>query len=376
MSPRGWVCHAFRPLTVADMVGCVALSLVELIQLLFPTRSASYVVVACALAALEANYSFRLVRARRLRGEDLLRFRIAEFVLFFTLVRVSAYIGEPRADIVSDLLAWPQDPGRVVDLEPALALFLVTLSWSAAGGTTDDLERIGEAPVKEGGYRAPVAARVGRFFWGRSDIVVDSRPDADPHRQLAESEPTLCAWAQPQHIDLHRTWPGQAGADPVQMSIPGLVEEGADDFASPGGPSGALCVGPPQCGGAGGFPPPHCSWTSYSGRRHHCQPRPALSCQGGRTGRHPGLPAAELSDLSHGWGSEREALGPIQGFEGAESKVGEAEAEWTWLPESFVEARYSTQKLEAAREGRVREDWREVKEALRSLPQDARVSGE
>lgn len=166
MSRVTWLNDVFRPLAVGGMMGCIALSLVRLIQLFFPGWNGGFMVVGCVLAAVEANYSYRLVRSRHLSGSQLVSFRAAEIALFLILLRVGAYAGEPWRDIVRDVQAWPRDPLRILDLEVLYAFVLVLLSWSVSTKTTYDLERIGEPPVRDKYYVPPVEALTDRFFWG------------------------------------------------------------------------------------------------------------------------------------------------------------------------------------------------------------------
>lgn len=156
----------FRPLAVGGMMGCIALSLVHLIQLFFPRWDGTFMVVSCVVVAVEANYSYRLVRSRRLSGSDRLRFRLIEFALILIALRAISYIGDPWSDVLQDIRAWPQNPLRVFDLEVMYAFVLALLSWSASTRTTSDLERIGEPPVRDKYYVPPVTSLVNRFFWG------------------------------------------------------------------------------------------------------------------------------------------------------------------------------------------------------------------
>ena len=72
MKRNPWLENLFRPLVIGVMVGCIALSVVELIRLFLPAWNAMYLVGACVLAAVEANFSYRLLRARPQRVLDLL----------------------------------------------------------------------------------------------------------------------------------------------------------------------------------------------------------------------------------------------------------------------------------------------------------------
>lgn len=171
MSRDKWVDNVFRPLAVAGMMGSIALSFVNLIRLFFPSWNGAYIVVACVLAALEANYSYRLIRARDLRGSDVLRFRATEIALFFVLLIVGSLIGLGWREVWAELRAWPQEPWRILDLEVGYAFVLTLLSWTVSTRTTYDLERIGEPPVRDKYYVYPVDALASRFFWGGAMLL-------------------------------------------------------------------------------------------------------------------------------------------------------------------------------------------------------------
>jgi len=171
MSGEKWVDNVFRPLAVAGMMGSIALSFVNLIRLFFPSWNGTYIVVACVVAALEANYSYRLIRARGLRGSDVFRFRATEIGFFFVLLIVGSLIGLGWREVLAELRAWPQEPWRILDLEVGYAFVLTLLSWTVSTRTTYDLERIGEPPVRDKYYVYPVDALTSRFFWGGAMLL-------------------------------------------------------------------------------------------------------------------------------------------------------------------------------------------------------------
>jgi hypothetical protein len=154
------------------MMGCIALSFVRLIQLFFPDWSGTYMVVGSVLAALEANYSQRLIRARRIRGPDLLRFRVVEVALFFIFLRIGSTIGVPWDSVLADIRIWSQEPWHLLDLEVGYALVLALASWAVSNQTTYDLGRIGEPPVRDASYVYPVDALTRSFFRGGALLLV------------------------------------------------------------------------------------------------------------------------------------------------------------------------------------------------------------
>lgn len=166
--------NLFRPLVVAVMCGCIALSLVELAHLFFPSWNGIILVVGSVLAALEANYSYRLIRDRSLRGADVLKFRVVELATFFILLKIGAYVGDPWADVLADVQTWPQAPLAIFNPETVVIFILAFLSWGASTQTVRDLERIGEPPDHHRHYVPPMDRLSGRFFWGGAALLVVS----------------------------------------------------------------------------------------------------------------------------------------------------------------------------------------------------------
>jgi len=172
MNRKRWVENLFRPLAVGAMVSCIALSLVGLVQLFAPTWNGTVLVVGCVLAALEGNYSYRLIRARRLRGSDVLRFRAVEIVLFFVLLKTGGYVGDGWAHVLADIQTWPRSPLGIIDPETTISFILTLLSWWVSTQTARDLERIGEPHERSRSYVPPTESLAGRFFWGGGVLLI------------------------------------------------------------------------------------------------------------------------------------------------------------------------------------------------------------
>lgn len=167
-----WMENLFRPLVIGVMFGCIALSLVELVRLFLPGWNGTLIVWACVLASLEANYSYRLIRARSLRGSDLLRFRLIEVAVFFLLIKVGSYVGESWAGVLANIQSWPSHLNRVFDLETIAAFVLVLISWHVSTQTTRDFERLHEPSVYHRYDVPPMDSLTGRFFWGGVALLI------------------------------------------------------------------------------------------------------------------------------------------------------------------------------------------------------------
>ena len=171
MNRNPWVENLFRPLALGGMVACVAVSVVGLVRLFAPTWNGTYLVVGCVLAALEASYSYRLIRARQLRT-DVLRFRAAEIAMFFILLKIGSYAGDTWAEVLADIRAWPRHPLNIIDPETTAAFILALLSWRASTQTIRDLEHISEPPGRYRGYVPPLERLTSRFFWGGAMLLI------------------------------------------------------------------------------------------------------------------------------------------------------------------------------------------------------------
>jgi hypothetical protein len=191
-----WMENVFRPLVIGVMFGCIALSLVELVRLFLPDRNlanayindpslkaemvrfflpgwnGTLIVLACVLAALEANYSYRLIRAKSLRGSDLLRFRIIEIAVFFLLIKIGSYVGESWPGVLADIGSWPSHLYRIFDIETIAAFVLVLISWHVSTQTARDFDRLHEPPIYHRYDVPPMESLTERFFWGGAVLLI------------------------------------------------------------------------------------------------------------------------------------------------------------------------------------------------------------
>ncbi|MCP4538302.1 MAG: DUF4129 domain-containing protein [Chloroflexi bacterium] len=168
-----WGENVFRPLAVGVMVGCIALSLADLVNLFFPALNRILLVGGCVLAAMEAHYSYRLIRSREMRGSDVMRFRVIEVAMIFILLKIGGYVGDRWIDIMADIRAWPYAPLSIfLDPETSVAFLLAFFSWLASIQTTKDLEQIGEPPEHTPLYVFPQERLANRFFVGGVVLLI------------------------------------------------------------------------------------------------------------------------------------------------------------------------------------------------------------
>ncbi len=177
MNRAAWVENVFRPLVVGALVACVAVSLADLARLffppsLFPAWKSLYIVTVCAVAALEAAYSYRLVRGTFISGNDLLRFRVVELVVFVVVLKVTTYLGHSRAEITDDLQIWTRTMCTPLDLETGVMFFFAFLAWGATTETLSDLDRLDEPLEPQPRTISPVDSLTQRFFGGGALLLI------------------------------------------------------------------------------------------------------------------------------------------------------------------------------------------------------------
>ena len=172
MNRSPWLRNLFRPPVIGVMAACIPLSLVEFVRPILPTWNAGRVVVVCVLAALEASYSYQLIRTREFRRIALLRFRTVELVMLFLLLKAVGYAGHGWADIIADVQTWPRNPAGVFDIETIAAFVLGLFTWHVTTQTVHDLKRLDEPSERDLFYDSPLETISRRFFWGGAALLM------------------------------------------------------------------------------------------------------------------------------------------------------------------------------------------------------------
>ncbi|MFN8475152.1 MAG: DUF4129 domain-containing protein [Anaerolineae bacterium] len=142
-----------RPLLVALMFACIALSVAQLVRAFVPEWNAVYVVVGVFLVSLEAFYARQMVRRERMWGREWWTFRLAEWVVILVALKLVSYVARGPQALLNDIALWQQDPRNIVTLEFMLVIVLAYFAWLGAGDVARDFEELAQAP--ESGYFDP-----------------------------------------------------------------------------------------------------------------------------------------------------------------------------------------------------------------------------
>ena len=166
MTRNQWLRNAFHPLLIAGMVSCIAVAFADLIHLIDPTWSGTFLVVACVLTALEACYSYRLLKAREPLERKTLRFRAVELALLVIVIKIGNYIGDSIISILTEMQDWPSTASPFLTGEDLAVLTLALLSWVAATETMKDLDRLQDPPEYHRDSTPPSQSLSSRFLIG------------------------------------------------------------------------------------------------------------------------------------------------------------------------------------------------------------------
>ncbi|MBN1979653.1 MAG: DUF4129 domain-containing protein [Anaerolineae bacterium] len=166
MTRNQWLRDTFHPLVIAGMVGCIAVAFADLLRLIDPTWSGVFLVAACILTALEACYSYRLLKARGPLERKTFRFRAIELVLLLIVIKIGNYIGDSIISILTEVQAWPSTTSSFLTREDLVAFTLALLAWLAATETMKDLDRLQDPPEYHRDTISPSQGLSNRFLIG------------------------------------------------------------------------------------------------------------------------------------------------------------------------------------------------------------------
>ena len=128
-----------HPLLIGAMVGCVLTPIVDIIRTFVSTWDSLSVFTLCALAALEASYAHHLIRAREMRGWDVLRFRVIELGMIMIVMKLISLVLYPAPNLIALFAAWTDNPLTIFDLQTIIGLCIAFIAWQIATTTAEDI---------------------------------------------------------------------------------------------------------------------------------------------------------------------------------------------------------------------------------------------
>ena len=138
-----------RPLAIAGMLTCIAISLSQLVAAYAPEWPGSFFVLLTFAVCLESISAQRLLTRRRLRGQDRFRFRFVEVVVILLLMRFGVYLHYGPARLTADMSSWSTDLGTFFDLGFLANSFLIAIFWFVASHLSQAMQMLEAAPIEK-----------------------------------------------------------------------------------------------------------------------------------------------------------------------------------------------------------------------------------
>jgi hypothetical protein len=173
MLTSSWARRVGQPLIVAAMMASLAVSVVQLLQLIVPTWDGTYLTVVIFLTMLESMASNRLIRRHRLSSGEILAFRAGEWLLVLMALKLGTYAARGVGALLADLAIWRQDPSALFTIEYVVAIVLTATTWLMASNIEVDLAVLGEPAAGLAIDREVVFSRlVTQFFLGGVILIL------------------------------------------------------------------------------------------------------------------------------------------------------------------------------------------------------------
>jgi hypothetical protein len=162
---------------VTVMIVCLASAALSTAETLIPGWSGRHqVLIGVVIAAIEAMYSYRVLRLPRSRGISMLRYRLAEACLLGILLKLVSYIGHSWnrtwADIRAEMMAMLWQPSTFFSGGYLILLVAAGIAWILITQALADLEAIQDPYPSHGETYAPREKLMSRFYCGGGLLIL------------------------------------------------------------------------------------------------------------------------------------------------------------------------------------------------------------
>ena len=156
----------------AAMLACLAASLIAAAEGFVAGWSGNLMRIGVVITAIEAIYSFRVLRLPCSRGVSMLRFRLAEAFLLGATLKLLSYWGHAWTDVRADLMAMLKQPGAIFSGDYAVLMLAAWVAWMVVSRSLADFEALRDPYLAHGEARAPRDRLTSRFYWGGGLLVL------------------------------------------------------------------------------------------------------------------------------------------------------------------------------------------------------------
>ena len=134
--------EVLRPLGIAGMITCLAVSFSQFINSLTPLWPGTFVSVLAFLVSLESIHAWRTVKRLRLSGRDKSRFRFAEWIVLLLILRLGLSLREGLAGLAEDVASWTVNAVSFFDALFLIIGVLMVAIWVMALGLAQTMKEL------------------------------------------------------------------------------------------------------------------------------------------------------------------------------------------------------------------------------------------
>jgi hypothetical protein len=138
-----------RPLAIAAMLTCVAVSFAQLMRSLNVVWAGRAMTWLVFIIALESIHAQRLLTRMSIENRDRFRFRFVEWVVIVLTVRFAVYLEYGAARLTSDFAAWATNMGSFFDMGFIINCIIVAAFWGVALALATTMQELEATPLEK-----------------------------------------------------------------------------------------------------------------------------------------------------------------------------------------------------------------------------------
>ncbi len=138
-----------RPLAIAGMLTCIAVSLSQLLSQVTPTWPGFFFSAFIFFVSLESIHAERLTSRRSLEPDDRFRFRFVEWVVILLITRFGPYLRYGSDRLLADVALWSEKPLSFFSVGFIVTSLIVALFWFIAAGLSRTVKELEASPIEK-----------------------------------------------------------------------------------------------------------------------------------------------------------------------------------------------------------------------------------
>ena len=140
--------EVLRPLAIAGMLTCIAVSLSQVLVQMVPTWPTVFFSVFVFFVSLESIHAQRLTTRRRMDARDRFRFRFVEWVTILLITRFGPYLRYGGQQLVADVAMWSEKPSSFFSVGFIVTSLIVAAFWFIAERLSRTVKELEAAAIE------------------------------------------------------------------------------------------------------------------------------------------------------------------------------------------------------------------------------------